>query len=93
MQLCLRFLFFVADLNVDVGPIAHQQLQAEGAVARRGREVKRSEAFIVHPVDLGTTLDELIHHHVLAVVAGHVERRVAISVGLIDLDGQDGQET
>lgn len=86
-------IFFPADLNVDVGPVAHQQLQAEGAMSRWGREVKRCKAFVVHPVDLGATFDELIHHHVLAVVAGHVERRVAISVGLIDLDGRDGRET
>lgn len=86
-------LCFCADLNVDVGPVAHQQLQAEGAVARRGREVKRREAFVVHPVDLGAALDELVHHHVLPVVAGHVERRVAVRVGLIDLDGRDGRET
>lgn len=92
--LCYVSVFgFSADLNVDISPIAHQQLQAEGAVARRGRKVKRRKALVVHPVDLGATLNELIHHYVLAVVTGHVERRVAVSVGFIDLDGWDGQET
>lgn len=55
--------------------------------------MKRREAFVVDPVDLGAALNELVHHHVLPVVAGHVERRVAVSVGLVDLDGRDGRET
>lgn len=38
-----------------------------------------------HLVDVGGGLDELAHHHVLSVVAGQVERGVAVGVDLVDL--------
>lgn len=49
------------------------------------------EALLVYLVDVSSALNELIHHHVLPVVAGHMEGRVAIRVGLIDLDTQGKQ--
>lgn len=51
--------------------------------------MKWCEAFLVHLVDVGSAFDELVHHHVLPVVAGHVEGCVAVCVGLVDLDIQD----
>lgn len=50
--------------------------------------MQRRKALLVHLVDVGSAFDELVHHHVLPVVAGHVEGRVAICVGLVDLDVQ-----
>lgn len=50
--------------------------------------MERCEALLVHLVDVGSALDELVHHHVLPVVAGHVEGGVAIRIGLIDLDSK-----
>lgn len=47
------------------------------------------KAFLVHLVNVGSTFDELVHHHVLPVVAGHMEGCVAVCVGLVDLDIQD----
>lgn len=47
------------------------------------------EAFLVHLVNVGSAFDELVHHHVLPVVAGHVEGCIAVCVGLVDLDIQD----
>lgn len=38
-----------------------------------------------HLVDVGAGLDELAHHHVLSVVAGQVERGVAVGVDLVEL--------
>lgn len=51
--------------------------------------MQRCEAFLVHLVNVGSTFDQLVHHHVLPVIAGHVEGRVAVRVGLIDLDIKD----
>lgn len=48
--------------------------------------MQRCEAFLVDLVNVGPALDELVHHHVLPVVAGHVEGCVAVCVGLVDLD-------
>lgn len=73
-------------LDVDVCTVPHEQLEAEGAVARGGGEVKRGEALLVDLVDVGARLDELVHHHVLAVVAGHVQRRVPVRVRLVYLE-------
>lgn len=50
------------------------------------------EAFLVDLVDVSAALNELVHHHVLPIVAGHMERCVAISVWLIDLDKREKQE-
>jgi len=50
--------------------------------------MERCEALLVHLVYVGATLNELIHHHILPVVARHVEGCVAIRIGLIDLDGE-----
>lgn len=50
--------------------------------------MERCEALLVHLVDVSSALDELVHHHVLPVVAGHVERCVAVRIGLIDLGGK-----
>lgn len=50
--------------------------------------MKRCEALFVHVVDVSAALNELVHHHILPVVAGHVQGRVAISIGLIDLDAK-----
>lgn len=50
--------------------------------------MKRCETFLVHLVDVRSTLNELVHHHVLPVVAGHVKGRVAVRVGLIDLEAR-----
>ena len=82
----------VSHLDVDVGAVAHQQLQAEGAVARGGGEVQRGEALLVHLVHVGARLDELVHNHVLPVVAGHVQRRVPIRVRLIYLQRERERE-
>lgn len=49
------------------------------------------EALLVNLVDVSSALNELVHHHVLPVVAGHMEGCVAIRVGLIDLDTQGKQ--
>lgn len=46
------------------------------------------EALLVYLVDVSSALDELVHHDVLTVVTGYVEGRVAIRIGLIDLDGK-----
>lgn len=67
-------------LDVDVGSVAHQELQTERPVAGGGSEVERGEAFLVHLVDIGPALYELVHHHVLPIVAGNVEGRVPICV-------------
>lgn len=47
------------------------------------------KAFLIHLVNVGSAFNELVHHHVLPVVAGHVEGCVAVCVGLVDLDIQD----
>lgn len=57
-------------------------------MARRGGEMEGCEALLVYLVDVSSALDELVHHDVLTVVTGHVEGRVAIRIGLIDLDGK-----
>lgn len=49
------------------------------------------EALLVYLVDVSSALNELVHHHVLPVVAGHMEGGVTIRVGLIDLDTQGKQ--
>lgn len=72
-------------LDVDVCAVPHEQLEAEGAVARGGGEVQRGEALLVHLVDVGARLDELVHHHVLPVVASHVQRCVSVCVRLVYL--------
>lgn len=51
--------------------------------------MQRREAFLVDLVNVGSAFNELVHHHVLPVVAGHVEGCVAVCVGLVDLDIQD----
>lgn len=51
--------------------------------------MQRCEAFLVDLVNVGSAFNELVHHHVLPVVAGHVEGCVAVCVGLVDLDIQD----
>lgn len=75
-------------LDVDICPVTHEELQAEGPVARSGGEMERRKALLVHLVHVGAALDELVHHRVLPVVARHVEGRVAVRVGLIDLHGE-----
>lgn len=76
-------------LDVDVGAVADEQLQAERPVARGCREVQRREALLVHLVDVGPRVDELADDHVLPVVAGHMQRRVAVCVRLVDLEQGD----
>ena len=79
-------------LYVDVGPVADEQLQAERPVAGGGGEVERGEALLVNLVDVGAALDELVHHHVLPVVAGHVQRGVTVRVGLVYLQTGRGRK-
>lgn len=47
------------------------------------------EAFLVQLVNVGPAFDKFVHHHVLPIVAGHVEGCVAVCIGLIDLDIRD----
>lgn len=75
-------------LDIDISPVAHQKLQTEGAMAWRSSEVERCKALFVHLIDESSTLDELIHNHILPVVARHVEGRVSICIGFIDLNSQ-----
>lgn len=49
------------------------------------------EALLVYLVNVSTALNELVDHHILPVVTGHMEGSVAIRIGLIDLDTQDKQ--
>lgn len=58
-------------------------------MAGSGSKMQWCKAFLVHLVNVGATFDELVYHHVLPVVAGHVKRCVAVCVGLVDLDIQD----
>lgn len=39
-----------------------------------------------HLVDVGAGLNKLANHHILSIVAGQVERGVAIRVDLVDLE-------
>lgn len=72
-------------LRVDVRPVVHQELQAERSVRGGGGEVQRREALVVGLPDVGAVVDQLADDGVLAVVAGHVERRVPERVALVDL--------
>lgn len=49
------------------------------------------EAFLVQLVNVGSAFNKFVHHHVLPIVAGYMEGRVAVCIGLIDLD--DREET
>lgn len=51
----------------------------------RGGEVQRREAFVVGLTHVGAVVDQLTHDGVLAVETGHVERRVAKRVRLVNL--------
>lgn len=75
-------------LDVDISAIANQELQTERSVPRGSGEVERCETFLVHLVNVSATLYKLIHHHILPIVAGHMEGGVAIGIGLIDLDSK-----
>lgn len=72
-------------LNVHIGPIVYQQLQAQSAVSGRCREVQRGEATIVGLVHVSAVVDELVNHSILAVVAGNVQSCVSIDVDFVDL--------
>jgi hypothetical protein len=54
--------------------------------------VERGETLLVHLVHVGAALDQLIYHHVLAVVARHVKGGVTVPIGLIYLEGEEGGE-
>lgn len=58
-------------------------------MAGRGSKMQWCEAFLVQLVDVGSAFNQFVHHHVLPIVAGHVEGCVAVRIGLIDLDNRD----
>lgn len=46
------------------------------------------EALVIRLVDIGSRIDQLDSHSILAQVAGDVQSCVSKSVGLVDLDFQ-----
>lgn len=72
-------------LLVDICPIVDQQLQTEGTVGGDGSQVQRSVAALVGLVDISSVVDQLGSHRLLPHVAGHMERSVSKSVGLVNL--------
>lgn len=76
-----------SDLDVHVGSVSDEQLETECAVPRGSREVQGRETLLVHLVDIGPTFYQLVHHNVLPIIAGHVQRCVTVCIRLIDLQG------
>lgn len=74
-----------SDLDVDIGSIPYEQLETERTVPRGSCEMQRCETLLVYLVDIGSTFDQLVHHHILPIVAGHVQRCISICIWLIDL--------
>lgn len=74
-----------SDLDVDVGAVPYEQLETERTVPRGSREVQRRETLLVHLVDVGPTFYQLVHHDILPIIAGHVQRSVPVRVRLVDL--------
>lgn len=75
----------VTDLTVDIGPVGHEQFQAQRPLSGRGGEVKRCEALLVHLIDISARIDELIHNNILTVRTRQMQGGVSISVRFVDL--------
>lgn len=78
-------------LVVDISPVIDQQLQTECAIGGDGSHVQWREALVIRLVDIGACIHQLNGHGILAKVAGDVQSCVSKSVGLIDLDFQEGK--
>ena len=72
-------------LHVGVGPSFHQQLHTEGTMVREGSIVQGCLSLVVERVEAHLVLEEDVHHHILTVVAGHMERGAAIGIHSIRL--------
>ena len=78
-------------LHVGVGPSFHQQLHTEGTMVREGSIVQGCLSLVVERVEAHLVLEEDVHHHILTVVAGHMERGAAIGIHSIRLGGRGGK--
>lgn len=79
-------------LKVDVGPVVHQELEAQGPVGGDGSKVQGGEALLIGLIDVGAVVDQLVGHGVLAHVTGDVKCSVTEGIWFIDL-GQHQETT
>lgn len=73
------------DLKVDIGPIVHEELQAQGPIGGDGSKVQRGEALLVRLIDVGAVIDQLVGHGILAHITGNVKCSVTEGIWFIDL--------
>lgn len=60
-------------------------------MTRSSGKMEWCEALLVYLVDVSSAFNELVDHHILPVVTGHMEGCVTIRIGLIDLDTGERQ--
>ena len=72
-------------LDVGVSPRLNEQLHAEGPVREVGSVVEGGLAPVVEGVQRDAVLEQDVDHHVLAIIAGNVERGATIGVDGIRL--------
>lgn len=72
-------------LHVGVRPSFHQQLHTEGTMVGEGSIVEGCLSLVVERVEPDLVLEEDVHHHILAIVAGHMEGGTAIGIHSIRL--------
>ena len=72
-------------LDVGVSPRLNEQLHAERPVGEVGSVVEGGLAPVVEGVQRDAVLEQDVDHHVLAIIAGNVERGATIGVDGIRL--------
>jgi len=73
-------------LYVGVRSSLHQQLHTESTVVGEGRVVQGGLPPVVEGVPGYLVLQENVHHHILAVVTGHVEGRTPVDIDCFRLE-------